>query len=71
VLNLTPGWRAEWGGLLLFHDADGHVAEAYAPKFNTLNIFRVPQWHSVSQVASYVDQDRLAITGWIRGSKPV
>ncbi|HEV2532509.1 2OG-Fe(II) oxygenase [Phenylobacterium sp.] len=70
VLNLTPGWRVEWGGLLLFHDADGHVAEAYAPKFNTLNIFRVPQWHSVSQVASYVDQDRLAITGWIRGSKP-
>ena len=70
VLNLTPGWRIEWGGLLLFHDTDGHVAEAYAPKFNTLNIFRVPQWHSVSQVASYVDQDRLAITGWIRGAKP-
>lgn len=70
VLNLTPGWRIEWGGLLVFHDADGHVAEAYAPKFNTLNIFRVPQWHSVSQVASYVDADRLAITGWIRGAKP-
>ena len=71
VLNLTPGWRVEWGGLLLFHDADGHVAEGYAPKFNSLNIFRVPAWHSVSQVAAYVDQDRLAITGWIRGSKPV
>ena len=70
VLNLTPGWRVEWGGLLLFHDADGHVAEAYAPKFNSLNIFRVPQWHSVSQVASYVEADRLAITGWIRASKP-
>jgi len=70
VLNLTPTWRIEWGGLLLFHDADGHVAEGYAPKFNSLNIFRVPQWHSVSQVASYVDQSRLAITGWIRSKTP-
>ena len=70
VLNLTAGWRIEWGGLLLFHDADGHVAEGYAPKFNSLNIFRVPQWHSVSQVASYVDQSRLAITGWIRAARP-
>ena len=70
VLNLTAGWRIEWGGLLLFHDADGHVAEGYAPRFNSLNIFRVPQWHSVSQVASYVDQSRLAITGWIRSSGP-
>jgi Rps23 Pro-64 3,4-dihydroxylase Tpa1-like proline 4-hydroxylase len=70
VLNLTPEWRVEWGGLLLFHDADGHVAEAYAPKFNALNLFRVPAWHSVSQVASYVEKPRLAITGWIRASKP-
>jgi Rps23 Pro-64 3,4-dihydroxylase Tpa1-like proline 4-hydroxylase len=21
VLNLTPRWRVEWGGLLMFHDA--------------------------------------------------
>lgn len=70
VLNLTPAWRVEWGGLLLFHDADGHVAEAYAPKFNAINIFRVPAWHSVSQVASYVDAHRLSVTGWIRASRP-
>jgi len=71
VLNMTPSWRVEWGGLLLFHDADGHVAEAYAPKFNAINIFRVPAWHSVSQVASYVEAHRLSITGWIRGSRPL
>jgi Rps23 Pro-64 3,4-dihydroxylase Tpa1-like proline 4-hydroxylase len=70
VLNMTPEWRTEWGGLLMFHDADGHVAEAYAPKFNALNIFTVPAWHSVSQVASYVTAERLAITGWIRSSGP-
>lgn len=70
VLNFTPRWRIEWGGLLLFHDADGHVAEGYAPKFNALNIFKVPQWHSVSQVASYVTEPRLSITGWIRSKTP-
>jgi Rps23 Pro-64 3,4-dihydroxylase Tpa1-like proline 4-hydroxylase len=70
VLNMTPGWRTEWGGLLMFHDADGHLAEAYAPKFNALNVFKVPALHSVSQVASYVTAERLAITGWIRASGP-
>lgn len=70
VLNMTPAWRIEWGGLLMFHDADGHVAEAYAPKFNAINIFTVPAWHSVSQVASYVDRPRLSVTGWIRASRP-
>ena len=66
VLNLTPTWKIDWGGLLLFHDADGHVAEGLTPRFNSLNIFRVPQWHSVSQVASFVTAHRLSITGWIR-----
>jgi SM-20-related protein len=66
VLNFTRGWRAEWGGLLLFHDADGHIAEGYTPSFNALNIFRVPQRHSVSQVGSFVTAPRLSVTGWIR-----
>ena len=48
------------------HDIDGHVSEGYAPTFNALNIFRVPQLHSVTQVASYVAAERLSITGWIR-----
>jgi SM-20-related protein len=69
VLNLTLSWKVDWGGLLLFHDADGHVAEGYAPKFNALNIFRVPAWHSVSQVASFVSAHRLAVTGWIRSAE--
>ena len=49
-----------------FHDADGHVSEAYAPTFNALNIFRVPQLHSVTQVASFAGGPRLSVTGWIR-----
>ena len=66
VLNLTPQWRTDWGGLLAFHDADGHLAEAYVPTFNALNIFRVPQLHSVTQVASFAAGSRMSITGWIR-----
>ncbi|WP_340644379.1 2OG-Fe(II) oxygenase family protein [Phenylobacterium sp.] len=66
VLNFTPSWRPDWGGLLAFHDADGHVSEAYTPTFNALNIFRVPQQHAVTQVASFAGAQRLSITGWIR-----
>lgn len=66
VLNFTPAWRPDWGGLLAFHDADGHVSEAYTPTFNALNIFRVPQQHAVTQVASFAGGERFSITGWIR-----
>lgn len=70
VLNLTPRWRVDWGGLLNFIDADGHVAEAYAPAFNALNIFRVPQPHSVGFVAPFARGARLSITGWIHDTSP-
>lgn len=66
VLNLTPRWRTDWGGLLNFIDADGHVAEAYSPAWNALNLFRVPQAHAVSSVAPFAGAPRLSITGWVR-----
>jgi len=66
VMNLTPGWSVDWGGLLQFIDPDGHVAEAYTPAFNALNIFKVPQPHSVSMVTPFAGGHRLAITGWVR-----
>ena len=63
VLNLTPIWRADWGGVLQFLGANGHVEEGYVPCFNALNVFRVPTQHSVSQVALYGSL-RYSITGW-------
>ncbi len=66
VLNLTPQWRADWGGILNFLDRDGHVAEGYTPAFNALNIFKVPQPHSVSYVAPFAQAGRYSITGWLR-----
>jgi hypothetical protein len=67
VLNLSPRWKIEWGGLLMFHGDDGHVAEAFLPNFNSLNLLKVPALHSVSQVSLFAADDRLAITGWLRG----
>ena len=66
VLNLTPEWRLDWGGLLLFHDAQGNVVRGYTPGFNLLNIFSVPQPHSVSWVTPLAGQPRYAVTGWLR-----
>ncbi len=70
VFNLTPEWRVDWGGLLMFHGSDGHVEQAFTPRFNALNIFKVPQPHSVSYVAPYVPYRRHAITGWLRSARP-
>lgn len=66
VFGLTPSWRTEWGGLLLFHDpASGDVA-GLTPSFNTLDLFAVPQMHSVSEVSAAAAFRRYSITGWLR-----
>jgi SM-20-related protein len=66
VMNLSPVWDLDWGGFLQFFDQDGNVETAYKPSFNTLNMFTVPQLHSVSMVSTYVTAERLAVTGWFR-----
>lgn len=66
VLNLTVKWRSDWGGLLLFHGADGVVNGGFGPTFNALNVFKVPQSHSVSLVAPFADGCRYSVTGWAR-----
>ena len=66
VLGLTPDWSPEWGGLLLFHGPDGSVVETFAPRFNALSLFTVPQPHSVSFIAPYAGTARLSVTGWLR-----
>jgi SM-20-related protein len=68
VLNLSPHWRIDWGGLLMFHGPDGHVAEAFTPMFGALNLLKVPAPHSVSQVALSAGDDRISVTGWLRGA---
>ena len=65
VLNLTPQWRADWGGLLQFIGDDGRVVDTMLPRWNALSLFAVPASHAVSLVAPWAGQDRLAITGWL------
>ena len=66
VLGLTPGWRLDWGGLLLFHGERDRDALALPPMFNTLDLFAVPRRHSVSLVSPAAPHRRYALTGWLR-----
>lgn len=66
VLGLTPTWRLEWGGLLMFHENGGTRASGVAPGFNELNLFRVGIQHSVSEVTRAAAYRRYSITGWLR-----
>jgi Rps23 Pro-64 3,4-dihydroxylase Tpa1-like proline 4-hydroxylase len=70
VLNLSPNWRPDWGGLLLFYDGLGNVERGFTPGFNSLNIFAVPQPHSVSWVTPLAPAPRYAVTGWLRSGEP-
>lgn len=70
VLNTSPTWRAEWGGLLMFLNDDGGVIETFVPEAGTLNVFRVPQAHMVSMVAPFAGAPRYSVTGWWRSEPP-
>jgi Rps23 Pro-64 3,4-dihydroxylase Tpa1-like proline 4-hydroxylase len=71
VLNLTPAWYADWGGTLQFLTQDGNVEEGWLPRFNVLNVFRVPSNHSVSLVTPYAGASRYSITGWFRSGEDI
>ena len=64
VMNLSKDWQPDWGGLLQFLDGND-VVETFAPRFNTLSMFRVPRAHCVSCVAPFATGNRIAITGWM------
>lgn len=67
VLNMAgDDWHPDWGGYLNFLDEDGDIVEGWRPRFNTLNLFSVPQAHSVGYVPPFAPAQRFAITGWVR-----
>jgi Rps23 Pro-64 3,4-dihydroxylase Tpa1-like proline 4-hydroxylase len=67
VMNFcAQEWRPDWGGYLLFYDDEGDVVAGFRPRFNALNLFRVPHKHSVSYVPPFAPVGRFAITGWFR-----
>ncbi|MBT0666851.1 2OG-Fe(II) oxygenase [Novosphingobium profundi] len=67
VMNFAdPAWHPDWGGYLHFLDEEGDVVEGWKPRFNALNLLRVPQRHMVSYVAPFAPAHRFAVTGWLR-----
>lgn len=66
VLGLSRDWRPDWGGYLTFLDDDDDIIAGYRPRFNSLNIFEVPQRHNVTFVPPFAPVGRFAITGWFR-----
>jgi SM-20-related protein len=65
VYGVTPQWRPEWGGLLLFHEHGEVEISGMVPQFNTLDLFAVPRFHSVSQVTPAAPRRRYSVTGWL------
>lgn len=70
VFNLTRHWMVDWGGLLTFHERGSKLVESFVPSFNALNLFRVPQLHSVGFVAPFALYRRYSVTGWLRAGTP-
>jgi len=66
VLNLTPRWHPDWGGMLQFFQGDGVPRDAWEPRFNSLTLFDVSHIHSVTYVAPFAAGSRYALTGWYR-----
>ena len=70
VLNFTPDWRPDWGGYLQFFDDKFDIEQGFRPLFNAMNIFSVPQDHSVGAVSNFAPIPRLSLTGWFRADQP-
>ena len=70
VMNFSRDWDDDGGGFLQFFDERGDIEQGLKPAFNALNIFTIPQLHSVSMVSTWVTAKRLAMTGWFRSDSP-
>lgn len=66
VMNFCKDWKPDWGGYLNFFDEEGDIVAGYRPRFNALNMFKVPRAHAVSYVPPFAPVGRFAITGWFR-----
>lgn len=68
VMNFcaVDDWRPDWGGYLMFYDDAGDAIAGFKPRFNALNMFKVPQSHNVTYVPPFAPVGRFAITGWFR-----
>lgn len=66
VLNLTPEWHPDWGGLLQFYEQNGTPRDAWEPRLNSLSLFDVRHVHAVTYVTPFALAPRYALAGWYR-----
>lgn len=67
ILNLTSGWKPEYGGMLNVLQPDG-TFKAIFPEFNSLVLMQIEEDggtpHFVSEVSAYAPCHRVAFSGW-------
>ena len=68
AFNMTRNWRPDWGGALQFFNQDLEIEESFAPIFNALTIYKVPQAHAVSFVPPYAQGGWFGMTGWFHAA---
>lgn len=70
IANFTRDWQPDFGGCLTVLDRGKWTL--IEPKFNSLILMnvRAGNCHYVSQVSSWVQNKRIAITGWVGKKEP-
>jgi Rps23 Pro-64 3,4-dihydroxylase Tpa1-like proline 4-hydroxylase len=71
VWGFTRRWDPDWGGLLQFVDNAGRPGESFSPGYNTLDLFDVRHVQSVTLVAPWALNPRLAVSGWFVKGDPL
>src|SRR5262249_16875330 len=71
VWGFTRKWDPDWGGLLQFFDDQNLPPHTLSPGFNTLDLFDVRHVHSVTLVAPWAMNSRLAVSGWFVKGDPM
>lgn len=69
IIDLTPEWKPEWGGLLHLHATDEQPATFFTPSFNQLTLFDAQKPWSLSYVAPYIKYYRYSLVGWFNTSE--
>lgn len=70
TIGFSRGWRADWGGLLLFLDDREDVRHGFVPRFNVLTVFDGLRSHTVTSLAPFAPRPRLSFAGWFRDDPP-
>jgi len=63
ILNLTPEWRPDWGGLLQYRSRDAACIRGWMPTFNSLDLITFPRGWWVSAVSTIAQGARLSLNG--------